>query len=100
MVLKHNAAAAASSLTASSTGFPSKSAAISPALSAAVGKSHTSPFKNCSMPRIKRASPQNTGIIAPDLTPLETPTITSSGVNASPEKYLSNISSLVSATAS
>ena len=52
------------------------------------------------MPRIRMASPQNTGEIAPLLTPLLTPTITSSGVKGSPEKYFSNISSLVSATAS
>ena len=99
-VLKTMAAVAASSLTAISTGLPSTSTPISAPLSAALGASQQRPSINCSMPRMSIASPQNTGEMVPLLTPWETPTITSSGVNSSPEKYFSNSSSLVSATAS
>ena len=99
-VLKTMAAAAPSSLTESSTGLPSTSRPISPAFSSAEGASQHRPSINCSMPRISRASPQNTGVMVPDFTPLLTPTMTSSGVKGSPAKYFSKSASSVSATAS
>ena len=99
-VLKTMAAAAPSPVQVSSTGAPSGSTPISPAWSAAEGASQLRPSRNCSIPRISMASPQNTGVMVPFFTPLLTPTITSSGVNSSPAKYFSKSSSSVSATAS
>ena len=98
-VLNTIAAAAPFTFTDNSTGSPFMSVAIS-FFSSAEGTSQFIPLSRCSIPKVFWASPQNTGVIVPSFTPLLTPTITSSGVNSSPLKYFSNISSSVSATAS